>query len=138
MLKKITGLLSLALLAGLLACAGAALTPLHNLNGSWTLSFDETMAENPEMGVLLRGNPEVEEYLRLNMEGMTLVIDTSKNTLTMRSPEEADNVLNFTVVSQTQEDNTVVLNVNNEEFVLIVSPQRLIWVEGDGSMVFVR
>jgi hypothetical protein len=139
MTKKITGLLGMALLAGLFACASAALTPLQNLNGAWTLSFDETVAENPELREVLNTNsPEVEAYLRSKMQGMALLVDTGKNTLSLRSPDEPENVLNFTVASQTPEDNTVVLNVNEEEFILIVSPQRLIWVEGDGSMVFVR
>jgi hypothetical protein len=129
----------MVLLLSLSACVTTpAATPLQNLNGAWMLSFDETIAENSEMRVVLESSPEMEEYWRRSMEGMLLLVDINKNTLTLRSQGEADNVLSFTLVSETQEDNTVVLNINDEEFLLIVSPQRLIWPEGDDSMVFLR
>ncbi|MDR1396374.1 MAG: hypothetical protein LBJ14_01365 [Desulfarculales bacterium] len=139
MIKKLNGLLFLALLLGLSACASTS--PLQQLQGTWLFSFDESAAENPQIQEAINNDPEWAADLRRYMENTGIMIDTDKSTITALGVEdEEDRVVNFTVVSETPEDNTLVLSVGYEEFILTVSGQRLLWIsKGDSeTMVFTR
>ena len=133
--KYFFGLALLLLVAGCVAGGG---TPLQQAKGTWLLSFDETITQNPELQEMVNSDPDVATYLRESMENLSLLIDTDKNIMTILADGEIDTELPFTVVSETPEDNTLILNVNDEEFVLIIANDRLEWIERGESLVFVR
>jgi hypothetical protein len=143
MIKKLNGLFFLVLLLSLYACVSAPSSPLQQLQGAWLFSFDESVAENPQIQEAVNNDPDLGVYLRRSMENIVMVFDTEKNTITLPEREDGEDVtLDFTVLSETPEDGTLVLSLTTteEEVVLTVSPQRLIWVnKGDlETMVFTR
>ena len=139
MSKNFFCLVIIFMLCALTGCiVGSAATPLQHAKGDWALSFDETIAANQEMRDLVGEDPEMEQYMRESMQGLTLTVDTERKVVILTVEGQVDDESEFTVVSETPESNKIVLDMNGSHFTLIVKGDRMDWIENGDTLVFER
>ena len=138
MLKKLARLALLGLCLLAVACATTAGTPLQQANGRWALSFDETINASQELRDLIEADPDMEQYMRESMQGLILTIDIDRNIMVLSVEGENDDKSEFTVVSESVEDNQLVLDIGGDEFTLWLKGDRMEWVESGETLVFQR
>lgn len=136
MLKKYLVLAMLLLLAT--GCAAVAGSPLQQANGKWQLSYEATLAASPDLRELISQDPEVEQYMRQNMESLVLIIDPKTSQLSLMVDDELENASTFTLVSEDAEAGEMVIDLDGDNFTMRVQGDTLEWLEDGDIMVFTR
>ena len=137
MLKKYS-LLAVMLLCLAACTTTSATTPLQQVNGSWELSFDETLAASQELRDLVKDDSDMEEYMRESMQGLLLTIDVERSLIILTVEGDVDDESEFTVVSESAEEGKLVLDMSGDEFTLVVNGDRMEWLEAGDTLVFKR
>ena len=139
MFKIFSCLVIMVMLCALAGCiAGNVATPLQQANGDWALSFDKTMVANQELRDLVNEDPDMEQYMRETMQGLTLTVDMERKVIILTMDGQMDDESEFTVVSEMPEDNKIVLDMNGSHFILIIKDDHMDWVENGDILVFDR